>query len=104
MGMTFHTRLRVVTSRSYTVEPLSRHPLLSSIAHLPRVNWQARVECGHVQSKLTRRNLALGRRRFAALFAALRRFKQIHAACRWLPSCPPVIRVAHRSRGVLAGG
>src|SRR5216683_4242753 len=30
MGMTFHTRLRVVTTRYYTVEPLSRHPLPSS--------------------------------------------------------------------------
>src|SRR6266851_8909733 len=30
MGMTFPTRLRVVTTRYYTVEPLSRHPLPSS--------------------------------------------------------------------------
>jgi hypothetical protein len=36
MGMTFHTRLRVVTTRYYTVEPLSRHPLLSLYSQLAK--------------------------------------------------------------------
>src|SRR6266851_1253733 len=51
MGMTFHTRLRVVTTRYYTVEPLSRHPLPSSNSIAT-----CQTECGPRQRKAEGRN------------------------------------------------